>query len=40
MATLHELDTVYGVEDLWDMMEVIAIDSANRRRIAKKRDRG
>lgn len=30
MATLHELDTVYGSLDLWDMLEVHAVDSHNR----------
>jgi len=30
LATLHELDTVYGSRDLWDMLEVHAVDSHNR----------
>jgi hypothetical protein len=30
MATLHELDTVYGVRDVYDMLEVITIDDYNR----------
>lgn len=29
MATLHELDTVYGVEDMWDLMEIISVDRHN-----------
>jgi hypothetical protein len=29
MATLHELDTVYGVEDLWILIEINAIDRHN-----------
>lgn len=29
MATLHELDTIYGLEDLHDMLEVMAVDSIN-----------
>ena len=29
MATLHELDTVYGVQDVYDMLEVITIDDYN-----------
>lgn len=29
MATLHELDTVYGAEDLQDMLEVIIVDRLN-----------
>jgi len=28
-ATLHELDTVYGLEDLWLMLEIITVDSHN-----------
>ena len=29
MATLHELDTVYGVRDVYDMLEVITVDGYN-----------
>jgi len=29
MATLHELDTVYGVEDAYDMLEVVLVDNYN-----------
>lgn len=29
MATLHELDTVYGVQDVYDMLEVITVDDYN-----------
>ena len=29
LATLHELDTVYGVEDLWILLEVHAVDRHN-----------
>lgn len=29
LATLHELDTVYGVEDAHDLLEVIMVDDAN-----------
>jgi len=28
-ATLHELDTVYGVEDAYNMIEIICVDNAN-----------
>lgn len=28
-ATLHELDTVYSVEDLWCLLEVITVDAHN-----------
>ena len=39
-ATLHELDTVYGLEDLCDMLEIIAVDIHNRRVMAKKTQQG
>jgi hypothetical protein len=29
MATLHELDTVYGVRDVYDMLEVVTVDDYN-----------
>jgi hypothetical protein len=29
MATLHELDTVYGVQDVYDMLEVVTVDDYN-----------
>jgi hypothetical protein len=29
LATLHELDTVYGVEDLWVLLEINAINRHN-----------
>lgn len=29
MATLHELQTVLGMGDLYDMLEVISIDNFN-----------
>jgi hypothetical protein len=28
-ASLHELDTVYGLEDLWQLLEVITVDAHN-----------
>ncbi len=31
LATLHELQSVYGVGDLFQLCEVIAIDGYNRR---------
>ena len=37
LATLHELDTVYGVEDLYDMLEIITIDAHNRWLLEKAR---
>lgn len=35
-ATLHELDTVYGLEDVYDMMEIIAVDSYNQSLMSEK----
>jgi hypothetical protein len=29
LATLHELETVYGAEDLQEMLEVIVVDAYN-----------
>lgn len=29
MATLHELDTVYGVQDVYDMLEILIVDNYN-----------
>ncbi len=35
LATLHELGTVYGVKDLYDLIEVIVVDAHNKRVIDK-----
>ena len=29
IAALHELDTVYGVQDVYDMLEIITVDDYN-----------
>ena len=29
IATMHELDTVYGTKDIYDMLEIVAIDDYN-----------
>lgn len=29
LATLHELDTVYGVQDMWDLLEIVTVDNHN-----------
>lgn len=34
-ATLVELDTVLGQEDLYDLLEVISVDAHNRRILNK-----
>lgn len=38
LATLHELDTVYGSEDLYDLLEVIVVDGHNERVMSEKKD--
>lgn len=39
-ATLHELDTVYGVQDLHDLIEIIAVDNLNERIAYDEAERG
>jgi hypothetical protein len=36
LATLHELDTVYGVEDVYDLLEVASVDAYNQRQLNKR----
>jgi hypothetical protein len=31
LATLHELSTVYGTEDLYDLLEILTVDAHNQR---------
>ena len=31
LATLHEMWTVYGLEDMYDLAEIIRIDAENQR---------
>ena len=38
LATLNELDTIYGSGDLHDMIEVLAIDAYNQRVAMKRTD--
>ena len=44
LATLHELETVYGLEDLYNLYEIILIKTANEQKMMKmaeeKRKRG
>lgn len=35
-ATLHELQTVYGAVDLYDMIEIIQVDAHNARLLVPK----
>ena len=37
LATLHELQTVYGLADLHDMLEIILVDSHNERIATERR---
>lgn len=30
LATLHELKNTYGLEDLYDLLEVVLVDAYNR----------
>ncbi len=39
LATLAELDSVYGVEDLWWLLEVNAVDTHNANEMRKERER-
>jgi hypothetical protein len=34
-ATKHELQTIYGTRDLYDFLEIIAVDIENKRRLAR-----
>lgn len=36
LATLNELQTVYSLKDLYDMLEILAIDSHNMERLRKQ----
>jgi hypothetical protein len=31
LATLHELQTIYGLEDLYDLLEIVLVDAHNAR---------
>jgi len=37
-ATLHELQTIYGIKDLYDLLEVLAVDSHNEWLLTRKTD--
>jgi hypothetical protein len=36
LATMHELDSVLSTEDMFDLLEIIAIDSYNQRIVNKE----
>jgi hypothetical protein len=37
LATLYELDTVYGVEDAYVLLEILAVDNHNQRVVNQAR---
>lgn len=37
-ATLRELDTFYGLADLYDLLEIVMIDNENQRIATEPRD--
>lgn len=36
LATLHELQTVYGLQDLWDLLEIQSVDTYNQNLIQQE----
>ena len=40
MATLHELQTVYGSEDTYDMLEILVVENMNKAIARKNAERG
>jgi len=38
LATLFELDSVYGVEDMWRLLEIITVDNYNRMVVNKSQE--
>lgn len=40
LATLHELDTVLGVEDMYDLLEIAVIDAHNDALARSKSEQG
>lgn len=38
LASLHELDTVLGVEDLWVLLEINTVDNHNAAILSKPKD--
>ncbi len=39
LATLNELNTVYSLKDLYDLLEISNVDSYNRRVVEKAREK-
>lgn len=40
MATLHELQTVYSLEDVYDMIEIIMVDNHNQQILERANGNG
>lgn len=38
LASLHELDTTYGLEDLWWLIEINSVDNHNRAMLNKPKE--
>jgi hypothetical protein len=38
LATLHELQTAYGAQDLYDLLEIIVVDGHNERVMSERKD--
>ncbi len=38
LATLHELQTIYGLRDLYNLVEIVVVDSHNEWLAAKGED--
>lgn len=38
LTTLHELQTVYGLRDLWDLIEINAVDAHNQSVMTKENE--
>lgn len=39
LASLHELATVYSIEDCYDMLEIATVRAHNRRVLAKREEK-
>jgi hypothetical protein len=37
LATLHELQTIYDIEDAYDFLEIIAVNGYNQKNASEKR---
>jgi hypothetical protein len=36
LATLHELETVYGIEGMYDLLEIVSVNAHNQRVAASR----